>query len=383
LLKQNSGWFLDGLALCLILKNKLTQEYEMKLGDLGYNDKLEKLRNENNLNDFEIGRVISEHKERYVVKTEKGELEAEITGNLRFSSKSREDFPAVGDWVALTIHDSEFSIIHSILPRFSLISRQAVGKFGEIQIIATNIDYALLVQAADRDFNVNRLERYLTICNSSKVSPIIVLSKIDLIDEHRTFEILENIKARIKNVPIIAISNESQDGYDQIKKIIEKGKTYCMLGSSGVGKSTLLNNLSGKSLMRTDTISQSTNKGRHVTSHRELIILENGGILVDNPGMREVGIADSTSGLEITFDLIIRHSQNCKFKDCTHTSEKGCSVIEAVEKGEIDEASYENYMKMEREKAHFDSSVVERRKKDKDFGKMIKNYKKDINKNKY
>ncbi len=354
----------------------------MKLEDFGYNNKFEKLRIENNLKDFEIGRVISEHKERYIVKTKKGELEAEITGHLRFSSRSREDFPAVGDWVALTMHDSDFSIIHKILPRFSVISRQAVGKFGEIQIIATNIDYALLVQAADRDFNINRLERYLTICNSSKVSPIIVLSKIDLIDEHRTFEILENIKARIKNVPIIAISNESQDGYEKIKTIIEKGKTYCMLGSSGVGKSTLLNNLSGKSIMRTDTISQSTNKGRHVTSHRELIILENGGILIDNPGMREVGIADSTSGLEITFDLIIRHSQNCKFKDCTHTNEKGCSVIEAVEKGEIDSASYENYLNMEREKAHFESSVVERRKKDKDFGKMIKNYKKDMNKNK-
>lgn len=355
----------------------------MKLEDLGYNDKLDKLRKENNLNDFEIGRVISEHKERYIVKTEKGELEAEITGNLRFSSKSREDFPAVGDWVALTIHDSDFSIIHSIFPRFSVISRQAVGKFGEIQIIATNIDYALLVQAADRDFNINRLERYLTICNSSNVSPIIVLSKIDLIEEHRIFEILENIKARIKNVQIIAISNESQDGYDKIKTIIEKGKTYCMLGSSGVGKSTLLNNLSGKSLMRVDTISQSTNKGRHITSHRELIIIENGGILVDNPGMREVGIADSASGLEITFDLITRYSQNCKFKDCTHTNEKGCSVIEAVEKGELDGASYENYMKMEREKTHFELSVIERRKKDKDFGKIVKNYKNDIIKNKY
>ena len=355
----------------------------MKLEELGYNDKLEKLRIENNLKDFEIGRVISEHKERYVVKTEQGEFDAEITGNLRFSSKSREDFPAVGDWVVLTIHDSDFAIIHSIFPRYYVVSRQAVGKFGEIQIIATNIDYALLVQAADRDFNINRLERYLTICNSSKVSPIIVLSKIDLINEHRATEIVENIKDRIKNVPILAISNESQAGYDKIISIIEKGKTYCMLGSSGVGKSTLLNNLSGKSLMRTDSISRSTNKGRHITSHRELIILENGGILVDNPGMREVGIVDSISGLEITFDLIIKYSQNCKFKDCTHTNEKGCSVIDAVEKGQIDRASYENYLKMEREKAHFDLSVVERRKKDKDFGKMIKNYKKDMKKNKY
>ena len=350
----------------------------MKLEDLGYNNNLEKLRVENNLQDFEIGRVLSEHKERYIVKTVTNEYEAEITGNLRFSAKSREDFPAVGDWVALTIVDSDFSIIHSILPRLSAISRQAIDKFGEVQLIATNIDYALLVQAADRDFNINRLERYLTICNSSKVNPIIVLTKIDLINEQQANEIVEDIKARIKNVPIIPISNESQDGYDKLMTIIQKGKTYCLLGSSGVGKSTLSNNLSGKSLMRTDSISQSTNKGRHVTSRRELIILENGGILVDNPGMKEVGIADSASGLEITFDLITLHSKNCRFKDCTHTKEKGCSVIEAVEKGEIDQSSYQNYLKMEREKAHFESTVVERRKKDKDFGKMLKNYKKDM-----
>jgi ribosome biogenesis GTPase len=355
----------------------------MKLEDFGYNDQIEKLRVENNLNDFDIGRVVSEHKERYIVKTEKGEFEAEITGNLRFTAKSREDFPAVGDWVALTIHDSDFSIIHGILPRSSVIARQAVGKFGERQIIATNIDYAFLVQAIDRDFNINRLERYLTICNSSKVSPIIVLSKIDLIAEHQTSEIVENIKARIKNVPVLAISNESQDGYNGITEIIEKGKTYCMLGSSGVGKSTLLNNLSGKSLMNTGSISQSTNKGRHITTHRELVILENGAILVDNPGMKEVGIVDSTSGLEITFDLIMKYSKECRFKDCTHTNETGCFVIEAVERDEIDRASYENYLKMEREKVHFESSVAERRKKDKDFGKMLKNYKKDKNTRKY
>ena len=354
-----------------------------KLEDLGYCEELELFRLENNLNSFEIGRVIAEHKERFIIKTLKGEFEAEITGHMRFTAKNREDFPAVGDWVALTTYESDFAIIHKILPRFSVIKRQAVGQFGEIQIIATNIDCAFLVQAVDRDFNINRLERYLTICNSSKVSPVIVLSKIDLIDEQRFSEILESIKVRIKNVPVIAISNESQDGYDKIKSTIEKGKTYCMLGSSGVGKSTLINNLSGKVLMLTDAISLSTNKGKHVTSHRELIILENGGILVDNPGMREVGIADSTSGLEITFDLIFSLSQNCKFIDCTHTNEIGCSVIEAVEKGEIDKASYDNYLKMEREKAHFEATVAEKRKRDKEFGKIMKNYKNDMNKNKY
>ncbi|PKP30172.1 MAG: ribosome small subunit-dependent GTPase A [Bacteroidetes bacterium HGW-Bacteroidetes-17] len=352
----------------------------MKLEDLGYNNIFEKFRTDNNLDDFEIGRVVEEHKERYKVRTTKGEFEAEIIGNMRFTAKNREDFPAVGDWVALSTFNANFAIIHKILPRYSLIKRQAVAHFGEVQIIAANIDYAFIIQAIDRDFSINRIERYLTICNSSKVSPIIVLSKVDLINEKQVSEILAKIKVRIKNIPVIAISNESLDGYDELKALIKKEKTYCMLGSSGVGKSTLLNNLSGKTIMRTDTISLSTNKGRHVTSHRELIMLENGGILIDNPGMREVGIADSTDGLEITFDTIIGLSKNCKFKDCTHTNEIGCSVLEAVEKGEIDEASYENYLKMEREKTHFESSIAERRKKDKEFGKFMKNYKKGMKK---
>jgi len=351
--------------------------------DLGYTKNLEKFRADNHLENFEIGRVIAEHKERYIVKTTTGEFETEITGNLRFTARGREDFPAVGDWVALTTVDSEFAIIHKILPRSSIIKRQAVGQFGEIQIIATNIDYAFIVQAVDRDFNINRLERYLILCYSSRVSPIIVLSKTDLINDLQTIEITDRIKARVKNVPVIAISNETQNGYEAIRKCIEKGKTYCLLGSSGVGKSTLLNNLSGCMLMKTDTISKSTNKGRHITSHRELIILENGGILIDNPGMREVGIADTTNGLEITFDAIVRLSHHCKFTDCTHTSEMGCSVLEALNKGEIDRASYENYLKMEREKAHFESTVAERRKKDKSFGKMIKNYMKNRNEELY
>jgi len=355
----------------------------MILEDLGYNDNLEKFRIEQNIDRFELGRVVAEHKERYTVKSDKGEYDAEITGNLRFTARNREDFPAVGDWVAMTSYDSDFAIIHQVLPRFSVIKRQSVGQFGEVQIIATNIDFAFLVQAADRDFNINRLERYLTICNSSKVKPVIVLSKTDLIDESRLNEIVSSIKDRIKDVPVIAISNETQTGYESINALIEKSKTYCLLGSSGVGKSTLLNNLSGKKIMRTDSISQSTSKGKHVTSHRELIILENGGILIDNPGMREVGIADSSGGLEITFDSIYRFSKNCKFKNCTHIHESGCAVIDAVENEEIDKASYENYLKMEKEKAFFESTAEERKNRDKQFGKILKNYKKDIKNNKY
>ena len=353
----------------------------MNLQDLGYSDQLEQARLEHNLKDYEMGRVVAEHKERYIVKTAKGDVEAEITGNLRFSAVSRENFPAVGDWVALINYDPDFAIIHKILPRYSILARHSAGQSGEIQVIAANIDYAFLVQAVDRDFNINRLERYLTICNAAKVDPLIVLTKIDLVEETRLADIRMAIRSRVRTIPVLAISNTTLAGYEEVKHSIVKRKTYCILGSSGAGKSTLINNLSGKTIMQTAPVSQSTNKGRHTTSHRELIILEDGGILIDNPGMREVGIADTTNGLEITFDKIFEYARVCKFKDCRHISEAGCAVLKALKKGAIDRASYENYLKMEKEKAFFESTVAERRKKEKLFGKMMKNYKKDIKRN--
>ncbi|MBI5404414.1 MAG: ribosome small subunit-dependent GTPase A [Ignavibacteriae bacterium] len=343
----------------------------MELGYLGYSEDLERFRTENDLTDFEVGRVTQEHKERYVVRTEKNEYEAEITGNMRFSAESRQDFPAVGDWVALTVCDSDFAIIHKIFPRKTILERQAVAKFGESQIIAANIDYVFITNAVDRDFNINRIERYLTICNSAKAEPIVLLTKTDLIPESELNKIISDTKNRLKNILIIPISNQTKSGYDKFTSTLQKGKTYCFLGSSGVGKSSLINNLTGKEVLKTFGISTNTGKGRHTTTHRELVVLENGSILIDNPGMREIGIADTTGGLEITFDSIIKLSQDCKFSDCTHTVEKGCAVIDAVEKEIIDKDTYKNYLKMEREKIHYQSSVYEKRKKDKAFGKMV------------
>jgi ribosome biogenesis GTPase len=348
----------------------------MILEDLGYSRELENFRKEQNLESFDVGRIVSGHKERYDVKTVEKEYSAEVIGNLRYTAQESSDFPAVGDWVALAEYDKDKALIHAVFPRKTIIERQAVGKHGEKQIIATNIDFTFIVQAVDRDFNVNRIERYLTICNASNVEPVILLNKIDLIDDSTLSNLIDSVKQRVGKIPIIAISNETKDGIIELKNQMVKGKTYCLLGSSGVGKSSLLNNLSGKRLMETNTISTSTKKGRHVTSHRELIILSNGAIVIDNPGMREVGIADSTGGLEKTFENILELSRNCKFKDCTHTNEIGCAVLQAVESGEIDESLYKNYLKMEREKDYFESTVSERRKKDIDFGKMIKNYKK-------
>ena len=352
----------------------------MELQKLGFNITLQKYVTGNKYNSFSIGRIILEHKERYRVITEKGEFDAEITGNMRFSANSRKDFPAVGDWVAIIIYETELCIIHSILPRTSIISRKAVGHKSETQIIATNIDYAFIVQSVDRDFNINRIERYLTICNVSKIKPVILLTKTDLANEETLNEIVISLKKRIEEIPVICISSITGNGYSDLVQFIQPTKTYCLLGSSGVGKSTLVNTLTGKNTMKTGNISNNTKKGKHVTTHRELIILENGGILIDNPGMREVGIADSGKGLELTFDRIISFSKHCKYSDCTHTHEKGCAVINAVADGEIEETSYLNYLKMEKEKSHFESSAAEKRKKDKDFGKMFKNYKKNYRK---
>ncbi len=331
---------------------------------------------------YTIGRIVSEQKERYTVITTTGATEAEITGHMRFTASEREDFPAVGDWVALQSYESGFGIIHRILPRKTLLARQAAGRFGERQVIAANIDYAFIVQSVDRDFNLNRMERYLTLCYSAKVKPIILLTKIDLLTGEQTDAIKKQIRQRVKDVPVVAISNTTHDGYAALRETIRPRETYCLLGSSGVGKSSLINNLTGETLMKTAVISQQTSKGRHTTTHRELTILPGGGILIDNPGMREVGITESDEGIATTYQLIYKLSAQCKFTDCSHTYETGCAVKAAVQQGEIDQGAYDNYLKMEKEKAHFESTLAERRKKDKDFGKMIKNFKKNQNKNK-
>ena len=347
----------------------------MTLEDLGYNSDLEDYRKEENLDSFGIGRVILSHRDRYTVKTESNEFDCELVGNLRFTVTDKSKLPSVGDWVAISEYDEGKALIHAVLPRSSILERKAVGKLGQTQIIATNIDVGLIIQSVNRDFSVNRLERYLTICNASKIDPIIILSKIDLIKESELEELLSQAHDRIKNVPIIAISNQSKIGIDDIRSKLIKGSTYCLLGSSGVGKSSLINSLVGEEILETGIISESIDRGKHVTTHRELIVLEN-GILIDNPGMREVGITDMSGGVEMTFDEILSLAIDCKYSDCTHTNENGCAVLTALENDELNPESYENFLKMEKERMHFDSSAQERKKKDKNLGKLIKNMKK-------
>jgi ribosome biogenesis GTPase len=353
----------------------------MTLTDLGLIDEITDYLKNNNLSGFEIGRVTQEHRERYIVSTGENEYDAEITGNLRFTSVSRTDFPAVGDWVAISVYDQDQAIIHKILPRKSILERQTVGKFGEKQIISTNIDVAFIVQSINNNFNINRLERYLTICYSAGIEPVLVISKIDLANEEDILNVGSRLEKRDRKVKHILLSNMTQKGLDQVLEIIQKGKTYCVVGSSGVGKSTLINNLLKKNVLKTGQISQSTNKGRHISDHRELFVLENGGIIIDTPGMKELGMTDSIDGINTTFQDIYELSMKCKFTDCKHIDESGCAVIEALNNGEIDKDSLDNFIKIQNEQQRFRTTLVEKHKKDKAFGKMMKNYKKDIKKN--
>ena len=344
----------------------------MTLTDLGFNQVLESFIRDNNLSDYTTGRVTQEHRERYIVSTGDNEYEAEITGNLRFSASSRADFPAVGDWVTMTVYDSDLAIIHRILPRISVLERQAVGKSGEIQIISANIDIALIVQSINNNFNINRLERYISICYSSRIEPVLVISKIDLVTGSILNDAISKLEVRDKKIKYILLSNLTRQGLDQILEFLQKGKTYCVVGSSGVGKSTLINNLLKKNILKTGNISNSTNKGRHISDHRELFVLENGAIIIDTPGMRELGNIGVSDGIEESFSDITELSNGCRFTNCTHTNEPGCSLLAAVHNGELSEERYESYLKLLKESEYHEMSYVEKRRKDRKFGQFVK-----------
>lgn len=346
----------------------------MRLEDIGLSEELSNVLNSPDLSGFVIGRVTREDRERYVVTDGEQEYDAEITGNLRYSAESREDFPAVGDWVAMTLYDSGQAFINKVLPRKSFLARRAVGKTGEIQIIAANIDIAFIVQAISNNFNVNRLERYLAICHSAGIEPVLVLSKTDLVTEKEIVAALHELESRGRQVKYVLLSNITRDGIDQILGLIPKSKTCCVMGSSGVGKSTLINNLLQRDILKTGEISRSTNKGRHVTEHRELFVLDNGGIVIDTPGMKELGVTDIDEGVRTTFREIYDLAQSCRFHDCRHINETDCAVLDALESGALSRESYENYVKIQKEQERFQTSLAEKRKRDKQFGKLLKNY---------
>lgn len=341
---------------------------ELKLEDLGYGGFFEFGRGADGI---PVARVIAEYKEAYRVKNTEGEYRAKITGKHMFHALSREDYPAVGDWVTITELGDERAVIHRVLPRQTLIKRKSSGK-NEIQIIATNIDAAFAIESVDRDFSLNRLERYLAIIKDGGITPVILLNKVDLISKDELASKLNQIATRFGGIDIIVTSTLTREGLDGLKASIATGKTYCFLGSSGVGKSSLINELIGKDVIKTSAISLRADRGRHTTTGREMYFLEDGGIVIDNPGMREVGMTQVGDGINSLFDAITSLAQTCKYADCTHIHEPGCAVLSALQSGQLDDDQYRNYLNLKKEAEYYEMTELEKRQKDGEFGKFVK-----------
>ena len=332
------------------------------------------------LESFDIARVIAVHKDSYILNNGENDVFAELIGKLLFSAASPIDFPAVGDWVLATFYDKgTFSIIHNVLPRKSLLKRKTPGKRIDFQLIAANIDVALIIQSLDTNFNLRRLERYLVMVRDSNIEPIVLLSKSDLLG---TKDIENRVTEIHKIMPFLHVqpfSNENESGLKNVKDLLAPRQTYCLLGSSGVGKTTLLNNLIGESIFTTKTVREKDGKGRHATTHRQLIKLDCEAMLIDTPGMRELGNFSVETGIDETFTEIKELSEQCQFNDCTHVNEKGCAVLKAVEIGQVPEKRYQNYIKIKKESNYNEISYLEKKQKDKQFGKLIKNVMKHKN----
>lgn len=329
---------------------------------------------------FSFARIIAVNRGNYQISNGDEESIAELSGKFLFSVESSLDYPTVGDWVCAQFFPGSVAIIHSLLPRKSVLKRLDPGKGVEFQLIASNIDTAFIVQSVNADFDVNRLERYLVMVTDSGITPIILLTKTDLISEEKLNNIRGAIKRYEEKYEILSISSISGEGLETLSELLDAGMTYSLLGSSGVGKTTLLNSLIGEELFHVREIRQKDDKGKHTTTKRQLVCLESGALFIDTPGMRELGNFDIAVGMEETFNRIHYFTSRCRFKNCTHTEEKGCALLEAVDNGDISDEQYGNYMKLQKEADFYEMSAYDKRQKDKKFKKACKQFQKRMRK---
>jgi len=298
----------------------------------------------------QLGRVTAVFQKQYRVMTIDGETLSELSGKLRFEALTKAELPAVGDWVIQSGREAGKGRIERVLPRSTQFSRKAAGTETEEQVICANVDIALLVMAFGHDFNVRRLERYLTVAWEAGATPVIVLTKKSLTASADEF--LSEVEAVAFGTPYFAVDSLTGEGLDDLREALRPNETIVLVGSSGVGKSTLVNALAEEQLMETGGVREDDERGRHTTTHRELKRLSSGLLLVDTPGMRELGLWDGTDGLTSTFSDIEELAESCRFRDCQHGEEPGCAVQAALTEGTLSHERWDSFLKLKREVAY-------------------------------
>ena len=331
--------------------------------------------------ELEIGRILSQEKGRYRLICENGEKFAKMAGTFRYKAIAVSEFPAVGDFVMMENLDvNSDAVIHHVLQRDSVLIRKASGTSNKEQVVAANIDIIFLCMSLNNDYNLRRLERYLSICRESGASAVVVLTKADLCED--ISEKLAEVNAVVMGADVLVTSAETQNGHEQILPYIKKGSTIALIGSSGVGKSTLINCLLGEDLISTNAILKD-DKGQHTTTRREMMLLPNGGLIIDTPGMRELGMWDAVEGVDKTFTDIEELSIQCRYSNCTHVSEPDCAIKNAIESGALSEERWQSYQKLKAENANTKNAkvnvIVKEHKqksaqKAKKYPKKIRNY---------
>ncbi len=326
-----------------------------------------------------LARVVAVDRDLLLVMDQIGSFRAKLAGSYLYRNRVAQEFPCVGDWVCVEKDTADkVARIHRLLERRTTLRRKAAGDTVDYQMIAANVDYVLIVQSCLYDFSPKRLGRYLVMVEDGGAEPCILLTKTDLVEP----EILESQLMELRNAgvtaPVLTVSNVTRKGVDELERSLQPAKTYCFVGSSGVGKSTLINHLLGHEMLPTNEVSE-TGEGQHTTVRRELIILESGALVIDNPGMREFGIFGTENAIEGSFSDITDLASGCRFSDCKHSNEPGCAVREAVGSGTISQVHYDHYLKLREESSFNQMSYLDKRKKDRTFGKFIKSVKKTLN----